>query len=265
MRGRPPKAAFDLALSSRASPRVTSRNSSSRTRMHSVLAICPGSTPCTWAASCTVAVESQVTRTSRSGARTARSSRTDCRLMVEINSSCWGWPRSKQAGQLGLIFEAGLFADGRRQRPAHEVARNVLETVLRHQLGHGDPLARERGDGDGHARFRFARADHPAIGAGPVGPVKALRPLRVAHSRRKGGAGGAVSGHLQHHLPDGEAVADGGGGAAGAGYGEVLAEQARRGRGGQFTRPPVIVFLKIDIDRLLAPAMVLAVENGVVL
>ena len=73
MRGRPPKAALAFWLLRRASPRVTSRNSASPTRMARVLAIWPGATPCTAAASCTVAVESSVTITWRSGARMARS------------------------------------------------------------------------------------------------------------------------------------------------------------------------------------------------
>src|SRR5690606_6146710 len=182
MRGRPPKADLDFWLSSRASPRVTRRNSSPLTLMQSVLAICPGSTPCTSAASCTVAVEALVTRTVRSGARAARSVWTEARL-IEGSSTIQSQRRqtSKQARQPVFILEPRFLADRRGQRPAHEVTRNVGHPVKTHQLGNRNALTLIRRQTHRHAGFHHARLDHPAIGAWPARLVETLEPSRFAH------------------------------------------------------------------------------------
>src|SRR5690606_899280 len=131
--GRPPKAALAFWLSNRASPRVTSSISWPLTRMQRVLAIWPGSTPCTSAASCTVAGEAAVTSTTRAGARVARSVWTVARLIGIFRAL-------EQAGKFGFVFGAQLVVQRCGQGAAHEGGIELALAVERHQFGDGDAL-----------------------------------------------------------------------------------------------------------------------------
>ena len=83
----PPNAALAFRLSSRASPRTTTRKARPPTRSDSVLAIRPGSTPCTAAASATVAVDVPWSRIAMSGALAARSARTARRVIASSTAT----------------------------------------------------------------------------------------------------------------------------------------------------------------------------------
>src|SRR6218665_2541241 len=165
MRGRPPKAALDFWLSSLASPRVTSRNSSSLTRMHRVLAIWPGSTPCTSAASCTVAVEASVTSTTSSGARAARSAWTDWRLIRSL---------SEQRGKFVFVFGARLVVHRGGEGAAHEGRIDVAHAVHCHQFADRDALALIALVEHRCVDLDAAGGEHAAIGAGTARPMEPL-------------------------------------------------------------------------------------------
>ena len=78
----PPNTAFAFLLSSRASPRATTRKVCAPTRRQRVLAICAGKTPCPLAASSTVAVLTGNSRMAISGACSAKNCRTEARLIT---------------------------------------------------------------------------------------------------------------------------------------------------------------------------------------
>lgn len=80
----PPKHAFILALSMRRSPPATTRKAWPPTAKVSILAICPGATPCWTAASATLALAPGVSMIARSGAACARCARTEARPIAQI-------------------------------------------------------------------------------------------------------------------------------------------------------------------------------------
>src|SRR5690606_37870582 len=82
MRGLVPNRSLNLRLSIRASPRVTMRMVRSLAEKESVLAICPGFTPCASAARTTVAVLVGSSITSISGALAAKNAFTESRLIA---------------------------------------------------------------------------------------------------------------------------------------------------------------------------------------
>src|SRR5690606_38686484 len=94
-------------------------------------------------------------------------------------------------------------------------------------------------------------------------PVKAPDEFRITHAQGKDGAGRAVRRHLEHDLADAEAVAHRDRAPLDAANGQVFAKGAGRDVALQFVRPPEVVVAEIDIDCLVAAAVMLAIHHRV--